>query len=198
MDLSDIDISVPANWFVVEVDPEGRREMASKDVAARVASQPDLAPFEKNIVEGLVGFGEDAEERGAMSCAVLWETSPYGPLIANLTILLVEPSAPTVRAEVDALEEALSAVSDTDLGSRTVATVDLPVGPAVRVRYLREADEGGAPRVVFDVTQFWIPLLGRKTHPITLVVNAATPSLHAGDRVAEAARRTAESVSLSA
>jgi hypothetical protein len=68
----------------------------------------------------------------------------------------------------------------------------------VRARYLREADEEGAPPVVFDVTQFWIPLLSRKTDPVTLIVNAVTPSLHAGDRVAEAARRTAESVLLCA
>jgi hypothetical protein len=199
MDLSDItDLSVPANWYVVDVDPATRRERASKDVAARVASQPELGPFEKDIVETLVGLGEDAEEKGAMSCAVLWEPSPYGPIVANLTVLVIEPSATSTPAEVDAIVNLLSASHDTDVGPRTVDTLDLPAGPAVRLRYLREADEEGAPRVVFDVTQFWIPLLDRKTQPITLLVNALTPSLHAGDRVAEAARRTAESVTLSA
>jgi hypothetical protein len=199
MDLSDIsDISVPANWYVVEVDPTVRRERATKDVAARLASQPELGPYEETIVEALVGFGEDAEERGAMSCAVLWEPSPYGPVVANLMVLLAEPSATTLPAEVEGLIELLSTASDTDVGVRAVATIDLPAGPAVRARYLREADEEGAPRVVFDVTQFWIPLLSRKTDPVTLIVNAVTPSLHAGDRVAEAARRTAESVLLCA
>ena len=199
MDLSDIgDLSVPANWYVVDVDPATRQARAAKDVAARVASQPDLAPFEQAIVETLIGFGEDAEERSAMSCAVLWEPSPYGPIVANLTVLVCEPTATSTSDEIDAIEKMVSTSDDTDVGPKTVDTVDLPAGPAVRVRYLREADEEGAPRVVFDVTQFWIPLLARKTQPITLLVNAVTPSLHAGDRVAEAARRTAESVALSA
>jgi hypothetical protein len=199
MDLSEIaDLSVPANWYVVDVDPGTRRKRASEDVAARVASQPELGEFEEDIVETLVGFGEDAEERGAMSCAVLWEPSPYGPTVANLTVLVCEPTATTTATEVDAIVNMLSASDDTDVGPKTVETVGLPVGPAVRVRYLREADEEGAPRVVFDVTQFWIPLLGRKAQPITLLVNAVTPSLYAGDRVADAARRTAESVALSA
>lgn len=198
MDLSDIaGLSVPANWYVVDVDPAMRRKRASEDVTARVASQPELGEFEKDIVETLVGFSEDAEERGAMSCAVLWEPSPYGPTVANLTVLVCEPTAPTTPAEIDAIVEQLSTPDDTDVGPRTVDTIDLPAGPAVRLRYLREADEEGAPRVVFDVTQFWIPLLGRKAQPITLLVNTVTPSLHAGDRVAEAARRTAESVALS-
>jgi hypothetical protein len=197
MDLSDIgDLSVPANWYVVEVDPEPRRERALKDVAARVASQPDLGPYEETIVEALVGFGEDAEERGAMSCAVLWEPSPYGPLVATLTVLLAEPRATSAPTEVETLVEMLATPNETDVGARAVSTVDLPVGPAVRARFLREADEEDAPRIVFDITQFWVPLLDRKTHPVTLIVSTATPSLHAGDRVAEAARRTAESLSV--
>lgn len=197
MDLSDLDLSVPANWYVVDVDPAMRRERAVEDVAARVASQPELGEFEKDIVETLVGMGEDAEERGAMSCAVLWEPNPYGPIAANLTVLVCEPTATSTPAEVDAIVQMLSTSHDTDVGPRQVDIVDLPIGPAVRLRYLREADEEGAPHVVFDVTQFWIPLLARKTQPITLLVNAVTPTLHAGDRVAEAARRTAESVALS-
>jgi hypothetical protein len=199
MDLSDIaGLSVPANWYVVDVDPAMRRERAYEDVATRVASQPELGAFEKEIVETLVGLGEDAEERGAMSCAVLWEPSAYGPTVANLTVLVCEPTATSTSAEIDAIVKMVSSSDDTDVGPKTVDTIDLPAGPAVRVRYLREADEEGAPRVIFDVTQFWIPLLGRKTQPITLLVNAVTPSLDAGDRVAEAARRTAESVTLSA
>ena len=199
MDLSDIgDLSVPANWYVVDVEPATRQARAAKDVAARMATEPNLEPFEQTIVEALIGFGEDAEERGAMSCAVLWEPSPYGPIVANLTVLVCEPTATSTPAELDAIVKMLSTPDDTDIGPKTVDTVDLPAGPAVRTRYVREADEEGAPRVVFDVTQFWIPLLGRKTQPITLLVNAVTPSLHAGDRVAEAARRTAESVTLSA
>jgi hypothetical protein len=189
---------VSANWYVVDVDPATRRERASEDVAARVASQPELGPFEKDIVETLIGLGEDAEERGAMSCAVLWEPSPYGPTVANLTVLVCEPTATSTPAELDAIVNMLSASDDTDVGPKTVDTVDLPAGPAVRIRYLREADEEGAPRVVFDVTQFWIPLLDRKDQPITLLVNAVTPSLYAGDRVAEVAKLTAESVALSA
>jgi hypothetical protein len=197
MDLSDIgDLSVPANWYVVDVDPATRRERAVDDVAGRVAAQPDLAPFEKTIVEALIGFGEDSEEARALSCAVLWEPSEYGPVVAYLTVLLVEAERTSASAEIEHLRTMLSARTDTDIGVRSVDSVVLPVGPAVRVRHLRESDEEGAPNVVFDVTQIWIPLLDGEAGPLNLVVSAVTPVLHAGDRVADVARRTAESVTL--
>lgn len=146
----------------------------------------------------LLGFGEDAEQQSAMSCAGFWEPSPYGPIAGFLTVLLVEPQGMgDPAAEVEALTETLAVTRDTDVGVREVTTVDLPAGPAARVRFLQEADEEGMPRVVFDVTQFWIPLPGRKPDPFTLVVSATTPSLHAGDLIADAAELTAESLVVS-
>jgi hypothetical protein len=197
MDVSGIELSVPADWFTIGPDAATRRESALRDIAARTESQPDLGVYQDEIADVLVAFGANAEELGALSCAALWEPTASGPVVANVMVFLVEPlTGGTADAQLDAITETLAAPAESDIGPRDVERVSLPAGPGARVRFLREADEEGVPNLVFDQTQFWIPV----THaePVTLVVSASTPSLHAGDRVAEAAERIALSVSVSA
>lgn len=197
MDVDSIDVSVPGDWYTIGGDPATRRELARRDIAARTEAHPELAKYQDEIADLLVAFGADAEEYGALSCGALWEPTPYGPVVANVMLLLAEPlGAGTPEAEVDAIAQTLAAPSEGDIGPREVTKVDLPVGPAACVRFLREADEDGAPRVVFDETQIWIPLPGLPDGPITLVVSTTTPSLDAGDRVAEAASLIAQSVAV--
>jgi hypothetical protein len=190
-----VDVSVPADWYAIGPDAATRRETALRDIAARAETQPELAKYADQIADVLVAFGTDAEELGALACGALWELSPQGPVVANVMILLVEPLSPGGGdAEMAAILQTVALQRDTDIGTREVSTIELPAGPAAQVRFLRAAEEEGAPRVVFDDTQIWIPLPKYPDGPATLVVNATTPSLGAGDRVAEAASLIAESV----
>jgi hypothetical protein len=193
--VKDIDVSVPADWYAISADAATRRETALRDIAARAETQPELATYADHIADVLVAFGADAEEHGALACGALWELTPQGPVVASVMVLLVESLGQgSADAELNAIAETLASQRATDIGPREVSMMALPVGPAAQVRFLRAADEDGAPRVVFDDTQVWIPLSGPPDGPVTLVVTATTPSLDAGDRVAEAAWRIAQSV----
>lgn len=197
MDVSGIEVSAPADWFTIGPDPATRRESALRDITARAESQPELAAYQDEIAEVLFAFGANAEELGALSCAALWEPTPSGPVVANAMVFLVEPlPGATTDDQLDAITETLAAPAESDIGPRDVDRVFLPAGSAARVRFLREAGEEGAPNLVFDQTQFWIPLSG-PDRP-TLVVSASTPTLHAGDRVAAAAEIMAASVEVPA
>lgn len=193
--MNDIDVSVPTDWYAIGPDAATRRDTALRDIAARVEAQPELAKYADQIADALVAFGADAEELGALACGALWELTPKGPVVANVMVFLVEPlSLGGEDAEMAAILQTLALPRDADIGPREVSTLELPAGPAAQVRFLRAADEEGAPRVVFDDTQIWIPLPDSPDGPVTLVVNATTPSLDAGDRVAEAASLIAQSV----
>jgi hypothetical protein len=190
-----VEVSVPADWYAIGGEAATRRETALRDIAARAETQPELAKYADQIADVLVAFGADAEEVGALACGALWELTPQGPVVANVMVLLVEPLSPgDTDAEVAAILETLALERDTDIGPRDVSTIELPAGPAAQVRFLRAVDEEGAPQVVFDDTQIWIPLSKTPDGPVTLVVKATTPSLEAGDRVAEAASLIAQSV----
>jgi hypothetical protein len=194
--MTDVDVSVPADWYPIGADPATRREDALREIAARTEAQPELTEYQDEIADVLVAFGADAEELGALSCAALWEPAPTGPVVANVMVFFVESlGAGDADAELDAITERLVIPTESDIGPRAVERVSLPAGPAARLRFLREAAEEGAPNVVFDQTQFWIPM--SHPEPLNLVVSATTPSLHAADRVAEAAEQIAQSVSLS-
>src|SRR5688500_4031479 len=142
--MSNIDVSVPGDWYAIGGDAATRREVAVRDIAARVATQPELAEYQDEIAEVLVAFGANAEELGAFSCAALWEPTPSGPVVANAMVFLVEPlPGATADAQLDAIAETLAAPTASDIGPRDVDRVSLPAGPAARVRFLREADEEG-------------------------------------------------------
>lgn len=193
--MNDIDVSVPADWYAIGPDAATRRETALRDIAARAEIQPELTKYADQIADVLVAFGADAEELGALACGALWELTPQGPVVANVMVFLVEPLSPGDEdSEMAAVLETLSLGRDTDIGPREVSTIELPAGPAAQVRFLRAVDEEGAPRVVFDDTQIWIPLPESPDGPVTLVVSATTPSLNDADRVAEAASQVARSV----
>jgi len=190
-----VDVSVPADWYAIGPDAATRRETALRDIAAKAETQPELTKYADQIADVLDAFGADAEELGALACGALWELTPDGPVVANVMVFLVEPPGPCTADEaVDSITESLALQRETDIGPREVNKIALPVGPAAHARFLRAANEDGAPRVVFDDTQIWIPLSGLPDGPVTLVVSATTPSLDAGDRVAEAASLVAQCV----
>jgi hypothetical protein len=196
MDLTGITLSPPPGWYAIDSDPVTREASAVRDVAERAASVPEIGPYQAEVVQALVRFGADADEKGALFCAVLWEPDPSGPVVASLMVVQVEhEGAGDAVAEIEAIKKTLASPHDTDVGPRTVSEVRLPIGPAARLRVLVMADERGEPAVVFDTAQLWVPLRDATGGATTLAVVATTPALHAGDLVAEAAAHVAGSLS---
>ncbi|MEW6477238.1 MAG: hypothetical protein AB1679_33715 [Actinomycetota bacterium] len=196
MDLSGLTLSPPPGWYALDADPVTREASAVRDVAERASSVPEIAKHQAEIVQALVRFGADADEKGALFCAVLWEPEPSGPVVATLVVVEVQlEGTGDVASEIEAIKKTLAASHDTDVGPRRVDEVRLPIGPAVRARFLVRADEPGEPAVVFDSTQLWIPLRDAAGGATTLAVVATTPALHAGDLVADAAAHVAGSLS---
>lgn len=178
-------LDLPDGWFVLEADPSARRAALVADVETWASEAVDRVAHCDELVEILSGFGNEADEMGAVFTAVFWEPGEYGPTVANLMVFEGERSAPgSGEAEVAAALRTLAQPDLHDHGPRDVSEQHLPIGPAARVRFLASSpgdrDNGGAT-LVLDATQVWIPLTGE---PPMLVVSGTTPCLIAGDAVA--------------
>jgi hypothetical protein len=181
-----LDLTVPDGWFVLDADPATRRAAIAADVEAWAAGQPERTANRDDLVEILLGFGQEADDKGALFAAVRWEPGAYGPTAANLMVLHAARNAPhDVEAEIAALVEGLGRPGAADYGPRDVSEVKLPLGPAVRLRLLATAEadvDQGEPALILDATQVWIPLPDR---PAMVVVSGSTPCLDAGNAVAD-------------
>jgi hypothetical protein len=181
----ELDLTMPEGWFALDADPTTRRAAMTAEVDAWAAGQRERMAHRGDLVEILLGFGKEADDKGALFAAVYWEPGDYGPTAANLMVLHGARQHPhSAQAEVTALVESLARPGPADYGRRHVTEVKLPLGSAVRLRLLATADadvDQGEPALILDATQVWIPL---PDEPATVVVTASTPCLDAGDAVA--------------
>jgi hypothetical protein len=193
--MDNLTLELPEGWFVIEADPSARRTALVADVEAWAREAPDRMAHRKELVEILSGFGAEAEEKSALFAAVFWEPGENGPTAANVMVFEGERSAPdSVEAEVAAALVDLAQPDPADHGPRDVSQVQLPIGPAVRVRFLASSPDDraeGEPALVLDVTQVWVPLQGQ---PPMVIISGTTPTLIAGDDVASVVDAVAGSV----
>lgn len=198
MDPTDLTVRVSAGWYVVDPERSTRRARAKADVAARAATgagpNTESPGYHDELVESLLGVGAEADQKGALFAAVLWEPGPAGPTVATLLVLEGRRRRPdSGDDEVACLLEGLIRPEPTDCATRDVRIVDLPIGPAVRLRLLCGVrDPDGAAGIV-DATQFWVPFQPEDGGRM-VIVSASTPALHAGDAIAAAAEDTARSL----
>ena len=80
---------------------------------------------------------------------------------------------------VEELLEGAAAATELDVRPRQAAAVELPAGPAVRVRCLRRS--GPDDDLLVDVVEHWVPVPGQQD---LLLLRGSTPCLDLGDELA--------------
>ena len=179
-------LAVPDRWYVRDDDPRGSEASIARQVEDRLALRPDRAVAAPVLLQLLMDSWHDAEHQGAVAAATLWEPSDDGSGAAAATLIAVmaqraEPDDDA--AEITGLLELLGAASDFDLAPRSVCTVELRAGRAVRLRRLTrtEGAEPGEANLVVDTVQHWVPVPGGEA---ILVLVGSTPCLDVADELA--------------
>jgi hypothetical protein len=166
--------SIPAHWAAV--DPVGDRQATG----------------------ALEAFAAAARARGAVAAAALigWLESGIAVLGEWLAIAQ-RGSGSGVDAALVGLCGDLGRRRDGDITDRQVSVVDLPAGPAVRLRVVGDLVGGTGEATAVDSVQHWIPVPHEAGHDV-LILAAGTPTLAAADPFAAAVDRIAGSLRIAA
>ena len=183
---------LPGAWY--RWDPDDAVFAASKELDARIEERPTLAAVRQTLLRLLLDLWDDAADQQAVAAAALVEPAPDAALVASLVVVEAEREHPGDEdAEVTALLDLLRGDSPFDIRPRTVDTVDLPAGRAVRLARLARTDgaEPGESEVAVEMVQHWLPVPGETT---MIVLAGSTPCLHVAEELAEAFDTIARSV----
>lgn len=131
---SDYQLTVPEGWVRVDLQP-GVREPALARLVDRQFRGVDNAPqLKEQARDQFLRVAQYAYNNGGLELYVSLQTAAGLPLPASLVVTLTPPpDKETLRVPPDRLAESLA-----DGGGR-VTLVDLPAGPAVRVRRQAES-----------------------------------------------------------
>lgn len=179
-------LAVPARWYVRDEDPWAMEATTAKEIDDRLAQRPDLTPVAPLLRQVLMDSWKDAELHSAVVAATLWDPSAdgSGATAATLVVVTAERAVPDDDpAEIAGLLRTLGEASDTDLAPRQLDAVELPAGPAVRLRRLTRTDgaEPGEAELVVDTVQHWVPIPGAG---IILVLVGSTPCFDVAEELA--------------
>lgn len=142
-DTFDVSIGTPGNWIPLEayLPPDADVDAL---VGERLAEVPELAPHREHLVETVESTIERARGEGVLFCAILADLTEDGtPVIANLAVATVPAPPPTDDGRTEPvglaeIEETAAAADEPDVSQRTVDSMLLPGGPAVRIARLIE------------------------------------------------------------
>lgn len=182
-------VNLPETWLALL--PDASDGVIDEQVDARAYDEA----LASTLKDKLRMLREDLDERRALYGALTWQPDEIdGVYSANMLMFAAPRSAPglPVAAEIRTLADALPKQRAGDVTPPAVSEVDLPAGPAVRVRVLAETspDDDGAT-MVLDCVQFWLPLT---EHDETLIFSFSTPNLALGDQLAEVFDRIATAI----
>lgn len=193
-DQPDFSLRIPESWYEFDLDRSARKKRVEQAVDEQVRANPALAAARGAIIERLVGFAADADEKGALACATLWTIIDNVEVAANVMVFSVGRDCPgNLETELSGLEAQLGRRSSVDVGDRFVERVSLPAGAAIRLRVLAESSLGATPNgrssagkagggIVVDTVQHWLPVPDAEH---TLLVSGTTPCLAYGDDLAD-------------
>ncbi|MFL6077420.1 MAG: hypothetical protein ACJ73S_29000 [Mycobacteriales bacterium] len=127
----------------------------------------------------LAGVAEDTLDRGGMYCALF--CVPYeGSALSAVATLLPAAGEDT---DPETLVRTLAATHPGDAGRRRIDVVQVPAGPAVRIRCMVHLPLDKTDQQVVDSVQYWVPV--EDTGDLA-VLSFATGHLAFGDFFAEA------------
>lgn len=170
-------------WYQLGLDEAERPALIAGQYGDLVAAQPllDTERARAAFTESLTALAEHYAGQGCQIAAVAWQPESGEPPQAVLQVS-VTPWQAGDRDPIAALTEQLGGQHEGDIGPRSVETVELPPGPAVRARVIADGGEDRAGRqVVSDVVQYWLPLPERG---LAVVAASSTAVLDAGAETA--------------
>lgn len=177
------------DWYELGLAPADRPALIATQWAQLRSAAPDLDRPEvaDAFARTLQALASHYARRGSQFAAVGWQPASGRPPQSVLDVTLVEPlPAESARDEAEGLTGLLMLPSPDDVSPRTVELVDLPAGPAARLRVLGPGGRDATGRdLVCDVVQYWLPVWLGGAPAATVLVSCSTADLAAGDRIAE-------------
>lgn len=174
-----IRLATPADWFDLDLDPRTSDASIRQLVRERVPGRhPDQVARRRELTDLLLQATRQARLQGAVLASVLATVMAGRPVSADL-LAAVTP----VAGEVDlpALGDRLAAEPGPTEKLRDLGVVELPAGPALRIR------KGVRPTVLgrevdTEVVQHFVPVPGGER---MMVLTFSTPVVVLADAFAE-------------
>ena len=178
----DFTVVIPKGWYIREPDLSLRSQSINEFADGLIAEDPDLAPQRAEMIERYQTFSADADEKFAIIAAMLWEPNDEIPVAADLRIHEAEREiVDDLEAELARIQRMLEQTEQGDLGPREVEIVELPAGPAVRIRLLSQTDpDVDGSTIALDVVQYWLPVPDQAD---IVLLAGFTPNLVSADEI---------------
>jgi hypothetical protein len=129
-------LRMPPSWWEFDVWRATRTGDLARHVDARIAEQPALRALRGPLLRAMREAAADADRQGALTCAVMGELVEDAALAAVL-MAVQTPGSPDPAANTPAAIAGQITATPKRPGSpywRHVRLLDLPAGPALRLR----------------------------------------------------------------
>jgi hypothetical protein len=184
-----IAMATPTSWFNLDLSANAMTS-ARKLVESLVAGQPNTdQKLKLQMIGALQAQVRKAREQGGV-LAAFWSLGLEGHTMGASVIAAVAPLGPDVPRADDGsvdLDQAVAAVSSTRTASEAgntvvgTSTIDLPVGPAIRVHKHQTAEALGSKHDT-EVVQYFVVVPGGRR---LVVLTFSTPSLELAEALFE-------------
>jgi hypothetical protein len=178
---------VPPGWYELALSEAERPVALDVQWSALVRAHPELdrpevaAAFRATLGDLATRYAAE----GSAVAMVEWDAPsgepPRSVLDVKVAAALDFPAAlAPAEDEAEGLLGLLMRPADDDVSNRTAERVDLPAGPAVRLRVLAPGGtEPDGRELVCELIQYWIVL---PTAPATVLLTCSSSRLEDGDR----------------
>ena len=168
-------ITVPANWFEIDVHPDTRNSAINALVTERTRAVPALYEHRSALVRALRSAARNAHSNGAAYCGAMVEGFDTALMTASITVSIVQ--APDVDAGPDAIRDQLRAIPrrGDDAPWRQVEQADLPhVGTVPRTRGVEDVVlPDGAGWIRAALMQTFVPFPGPALTRVALITGSS-------------------------
>lgn len=166
----------PGDWFALDLNPRTRAG-STRELFERAAAADDRVSADPEEFAAVIDrLARDAARRGALVAYSRWWPGTGRAPHSMLCVVTANDNG------ASQLADRLAAARETDLSPHAVEPVQLPAGPALRLRVYATGgptEDHGA--VVVDTVQYWLPLTGTGR---ILIIAAATSRIDDGDDLA--------------
>ncbi|QKW09397.1 hypothetical protein HUT18_26415 [Streptomyces sp. NA04227] len=151
-DLDVLGVSVPEDWVTLPL-PEDSVAAWARETSAELVERSRAAGYaldSRALRSDLKAWAKDSRRRDPFSASLLYPDG-FESALALVEVTLLEPGATGPRITLEGLAESFSAQ---DFGPPEVSYVDLPAGPAVRIRqnFAAESSAGAEDPKVLQET----------------------------------------------
>ncbi len=177
-------IATPADWIHADVSVDG--PAAARRLLDSLPVDPGQHALKHQVGHELGRALTTARQQGAVMAA-FWSRSLDGRAIgASLTVAIAPFGTASALADdggvdLDRVMRTVAEAVERGEDGGEVGVIDLPAGPAVRLRKRQAADALGDAHET-DVVQFFVPIPGRLN---LLVMTFSTPTVELADALGE-------------